>query len=863
MYWKLMKSIKIHQLEVLNLTMMKRIYILIVALFVGIFVQAQTNPTPQALPYSQNFSSFTGATAAYPAGWQGWTIAGSTSTAFPTAAPSGDQVIASGVTAQNSAVSSFVGDAVGKIAFLSTSAAMKSFVLSVNTTSVTGVQVSYVAATQRQQLANRIGAMGLQYRVGNTGTFTDVASSEYQNPGGSDNITGTGSISPQTITVTLPAACDNQAEVQLRWVYREVSGAGNRPGFSVTNVTVGTGSVTPTLTAGTVADFGNIVILNNSTSQSFNISGTNLTGAPGNITITAPSTDFQVSNNNSTWLSSTTIVYATATLAATPVYVRFTPQTVGLKSGNLAITGGGVASAVNVAVSGTGIASAIPSLSTTSLATFGNVCTNTVAGPNSFTINGTDLNTTAVQVAALSGYTYSTTLAGTYTSTLTIPQAGGIFSQVVYVQFNPTLVQSYNGSIAVSGAGAAAINVAATGAGVNTLPGLTTGVASAITISSATTAGTIVSNGCTTVTAYGIEYSTTNGFANGTGTQVTSTNLSAGNFTANLAGLAASTTYYYKAYATNGGGTGYGSQQSFTTLSPVLSSTAPTAFGSICLNTSSAANSFTLTGTNLNTSNINIGPLAGFSFSSTSTGIFTASLSIPQTGGSFSQQIFVKFTPVTVISYTSPIPVNGGGANSISIPVSGTGINSPGIASTGSAIVLSPNTASLSGLVAAIGCSPITSYGIEYSGINGFVSGTGTRIASSNINGSAVFSASVTGLVQNTVYYFKAYVVNNGGISYGAQQSFTTKSIPYGLTVYNTPILRGGSLHYTYYNIKPGHYFAQIFNSNGQLVFQRDLLVQLNFIDETFTLPAKLGIGPYTLQVGTIDKHMKKRFMIN
>ncbi len=841
---------------------MKRIYILLVGLIVGIFVQAQTNPTPQALPYSQNFSSFTGASAAYPAGWQGWTIAGSTSTAFSTAAPSGDQVMASGVTSQNSAVSAFVGDAVGKIAFLSTSAAMKSFVLSVNTSSVTGVQVAYLAATQRQQIANRVGAMGLQYRVGNTGTFTDVTGSEYQNPGGSDNITGTGSVNPQTISVTLPGACDNQAEVQLRWVYREVSGAGNRPGFSVTNITVGSGSVTPALTAGTVADFGNIVVANNSSSQSFNVSGSNLTGAPGNITITAPSTDFQVSNNNSTWLASTTIAYSTATLAATPVYVRFTPQSVGLKSGNLAITGGGVASTVNVAVSGTGIASAIPSLSATSLATFGNVCANTIGGPNSFTINGADLTTASVQVAALTGYTYSTTLAGTYTATLTIPQAGGIFSQIVYVKFNPTLVQSYNGSIVVSGAGASSINVTVTGAGVNTVPSLTTGAATAITISSATAAGSIVSNGCSSVTAYGIEYSTTNGFANGTGTQVAASNLSAGSFSSNLVGLAASTTYYYKAYATNGGGTGYGAQQSFTTLSPVLSATATSAFGAICLNIASSANSFTLTGTNLNSSNINIGPLAGFSFSSTSTGTYTASLSIAQVGGSFSQQVFVKFTPTAVIAYTSPIPVSGGGANSITVPVSGSGINSPGTATTGSATLLTPNSATLSGTAATIGCSPINSYGIEYSGISGFVSGTGTRIASSNINASAVFSATPTGLVQNTVYYYKAYVVNSGGIGYGSQLSFTTKIIPYGLTLYNTPVFRGGSLHYTFYNIKPGHYFAQIFNSNGQLVFQRDLLVQLNFIDDTFTVPAKLGIGAYMLQVGTIDKHMKKRFMI-
>jgi len=99
----------------------------------------------------------------------------------------------------------------GKIGFLSTAAALKSIVLAINTTGTTSISVSWVAATQRQQNGQRIGAIGLQYRVGTSGTFTNIAGTDYQNPGGSDNITGTGSLSPQTITTTLPSACENQA----------------------------------------------------------------------------------------------------------------------------------------------------------------------------------------------------------------------------------------------------------------------------------------------------------------------------------------------------------------------------------------------------------------------------------------------------------------------------------------------------------------------------------------------------------------------------------------------------------------------------------------------------------------------------
>lgn len=226
---------------------------------------------------------------------------------------------------------------------------------------------------------------------------------------------------------------------------------------------------------------------------------------------------------------------------------------------------------------------------------FGNVCLNTVAGPNSFTITGTNLTTANVSVGPLAGYTFSTTSGGTYTASLSLTQPGGAYSQQVFVRFTPTAVQSYNGNIPVSGGGAAAINVAASGAGINTAPSVTSGAASAITQTSATVAGTIPAAGCTAVTAYGIEYSTTNGFPNGSGTQAASTNLSGVNFSSALTGLTPSTTYYYKAYATNAGGTSYGVQLSFTTATPVLTATPLTAFGANCINTTTGPNTFTIT----------------------------------------------------------------------------------------------------------------------------------------------------------------------------------------------------------------------------------------------------------------------------
>ncbi|MBK9939706.1 MAG: hypothetical protein IPP02_15240 [Chitinophagaceae bacterium] len=487
-----------------------------------------------------------------------------------------------------------------------------------------------------------------------------------------------------------------------------------------------------------------------------------------------------------------------------------------------------------------------PTINTTALAAFGNVCTNTTAGPNSFTISGANLTTANVTVAALAGFTYSTTAGGTYTTTLSLTQPGGNYSQQIFVRFTPTLVQSYSGNIVVAGGGtAASINVAASGAGINSAPSVTTGAASAITQTTATAAGTISATGCTAITAYGIEYSLTNGFPNGTGIQVASTNLTAGNFSSALTGLVPNSTYYYKAYATNGAGTTWGTQQSFTTASPVLTATALTPFGTVCINTTAGPNSFTLTSAGLSTANVVVGPLTGYTFSTTSGGTYTASLNLTQPGGAYNQAIFVKFTPTLIQSYNGNIPVTGGGTiGTLNVAVVGSGVNTLATVTTGAASNVNNHSATLAGSIAANGCSNVTAYGIEYSGINGFANGTGTQVASTNLAGGN-FSASLSGLVQGATYYYKAYAVNAGGISYGLQQTFTVSAIPNSFELYPSPVDRGSDIRITMNNLKPGYYGLLLFDAAGRLVFQKDMNIQVGFINQSFTIPATLTRGIY------------------
>lgn len=499
-----------------------------------------------------------------------------------------------------------------------------------------------------------------------------------------------------------------------------------------------------------------------------------------------------------------------------------------------------------------------PALSATTLSGFGNVCINTVAGPNSFTINGTNLTTANVTVGPLSGFTFSTTSGGTYTASLNLTQAGGTFTQQVFVRFNPIAVQSYSGDIPVSGGGATSINVAATGAGVNSTPAVVTGAASSITQTTATAAGTISGTGCTVVTAYGIEYSTTNNFTPGTGTQVASGNLSAGNFSSNLTGLTPSTTYYYRAYATNGGGTGYGSQLSFTTAAPTLSATALSGFGNVCINTTTAANSFTITGVGLTSANVNVGPLAGYSFATTSGGTYAASLSLTQPGGAYSQTIYVKFSPIAVQAYNGNIAVSGGGASTTQVAASGSGVNTMATVVTGGSSNITTQSAVLAGSVSDNGCSAVTVYGIEFSGINGFADGTGTQVVSGNIS-SGNFNVTLNGLVQGATYYYKAFATNNGGTSYGTQQSFTVLSVANSFAVYPSPADKGGNIRVAKNNVQPGYYGVLFFNSSGQLVYQYNINVQSNYINQLITLPGSMSSGNYRVSLVNNEKVLETK----
>jgi hypothetical protein len=145
----------------------------------------------------------------------------------------------------------------------------------------------------------------------------------------------------------------------------------------------------PTLTAtpSTPLVIGAVPINTTSPSVSFNLAGTFLTPAPGNITVASLNSDFQVSTDNITFSSSVNIPHTSPTLAATAVYVRFSSATTGAATVNLTITGGGVAVPPTVTVN-TSAATPFYSKPTGSLnvvGTWGTAADGTGTAPADFT----------------------------------------------------------------------------------------------------------------------------------------------------------------------------------------------------------------------------------------------------------------------------------------------------------------------------------------------------------------------------------------------------------------------------------------------------------------------------------------------
>ncbi len=107
-----------------------------------------------------------------------------------------------------------------------------------------------------------------------------------------------------------------------------------------------------------------------------------------------------------------------------------------------------------------------------------------------------------------------------------------------------------------------------------TPPIVITTIVSDITKTTASTGGTVTSDGGSEIIVFGVCWSTSPNPT--TSSNKTSNVTGSGSFTSNMTGLTANTKYYVRAYATNSTGTSYGNEVTFTTNDINKAATAPT-----------------------------------------------------------------------------------------------------------------------------------------------------------------------------------------------------------------------------------------------------------------------------------------------
>jgi uncharacterized protein (TIGR02145 family) len=290
-----------------------------------------------------------------------------------------------------------------------------------------------------------------------------------------------------------------------------------------------------------------------------------------------------------------------------------------------------------------------------------------------------------------------------------------------------------------------------------------TAVAASITGSSATSGGTISSNGGATVTVSGIIWSTTSTPTIGLSTKTTNGALT-GTYTSSITGLAPAALYYVRAYATNSIGTAYGPQINFTTLAiaPTISATA----SAISITSSTATIGGTITadgGAAVTARGVVYGTTTGSATFSVTSGTGTGTYTIGLTGLSPATTYYVRSFATNSVG-----TVYGTEKSFSTIAVA------PSLTTT-AASSITKYAASAGGTITSNGGSTITASGICWS-----TTATPTISDSKTTDGttSGTFTSSITGLTAGTTYYVRAYATNAIGTSYGANESFTTISPP-------------------------------------------------------------------------------------
>jgi uncharacterized protein (TIGR02145 family) len=387
---------------------------------------------------------------------------------------------------------------------------------------------------------------------------------------------------------------------------------------------------------------------------------------------------------------------------------------------------------------------AISSITSTTASSGGNITSD---GGASVTARGVCWNTSASPTIALSTKTTDGSGTGNFTSSLT-----GLTPGATYY------VRSY----ATNSAGTAYGNELSFSAGA-VIPTLSSTAVSSISATTASSGGNITNDGGSSVTARGVCWNTSTNPTIGLSTKTTDGS-GTGSFTSSLTGLTPSTTYYVRAYATNGVGTAYGDEKSFTTIAAVSTLTTE-AITSITTTTASSGGNITNDGG----ASVSV---RGVCWSTSASPTTANSKTTDGSGsGSFVSSL-AGLTPGATY-YVRAYATNSAGTaygNQLSFT---TNALIPTLTTTSISSITS-TTASSGGNISSDGGATVSVRGVCWSTS---ANPTTANNTTSNGTGTGSFISSLTGLTGNTTYYVRAYATNSAGTAYGNELSFTTSPL--------------------------------------------------------------------------------------
>lgn len=308
------------------------------------------------------------------------------------------------------------------------------------------------------------------------------------------------------------------------------------------------------------------------------------------------------------------------------------------------------------------------------------------------------------------------------------------------------------------------------------VPVVTTGEVSNVTQTSAIGAGIVTSDNGAEVIERGVCWST-EALPTLEDSHTAAAIAGTGAFTCQITGLTAETTYYLRAYAVNGNGTGYGEVKTFTTQAGGGGGDVPTATPGVITGevekvaqTSAWVNGEVTDdggGTILErgicygtAGNPNISG-SHVTASSAGTGAFVCPLAELAEGTTYHVRAYAKnelgisygddVTFTTLLSVNLPTVTTSNVSDITAISANGGGI----VTDDGGAEIRER------GLCWSTGSDPT----VSDSHIAAATSGIGT------------FSCAMTGLTPNTTYHVRAYAINSKGTAYGREVTFTTLSL--------------------------------------------------------------------------------------